>query len=80
MFWVARADGTPAPPGEPGRLQLTVLSNYVQPFVNYDIGDWGATAGAVPRAAAAGRPWLVSKGARARSSGRRPAASSRRFS
>ncbi len=39
VFWAARADGTPADPGEPGRLRLTVLSNYVQPFVNYDIGD-----------------------------------------
>jgi len=53
VFWVARADGTPAEPGEPGRLLLTVLSNYVQPFVNYDIGDWGATAGACP----CGRGW-----------------------
>jgi phenylacetate-CoA ligase len=53
VFWVARADGTPAAAGEAGRLQLTVLSNYVQPFVNYDIGDWGATAGACP----CGRGW-----------------------
>ena len=64
VFWVARADGTPADPGEPGRLQLTVLSNYVQPFVNYDIGDWGATAGACP----CGRGWPTLAGLEGRTS------------
>jgi phenylacetate-CoA ligase len=43
----------PADPGAPGRLVLTVLSNYVQPFVNYDIGDWGALGKACP----CGRGW-----------------------
>jgi phenylacetate-CoA ligase len=64
VFWVARADDTPAAPGEPGRLQLTVLSNYVQPFVNYDIGDWGATAGACP----CGRGWPTLTGLEGRTS------------
>ena len=64
VFWVARADGTPADPGESGRLQLTVLSNYVQPFVNYDIGDWGATAGACP----CGRGWPTLAGLEGRTS------------
>jgi phenylacetate-CoA ligase len=63
-FWVARADGTPAAPGELGRLQLTVLSNYVQPFVNYDIGDWGAAAGACP----CGRGWPTLTGLEGRTS------------
>ena len=64
VFWVARADGTPAGPGESGQLQLTVLSNYVQPFVNYDIGDWGATAGACP----CGRGWPTLTGLEGRTS------------
>lgn len=64
VFWVARADGTPADRGEPGRLQLTVLSNYVQPFVNYDIGDWGATAGICP----CGRGWPTLTGLEGRTS------------
>jgi phenylacetate-CoA ligase len=45
---VVRADGSPAPAGEPGRLLLTALSNYVQPFINYEIGDWGAAEAACP--------------------------------
>jgi phenylacetate-CoA ligase len=37
---LVRPDGTPAPPGEPGRVVVTDLANYVMPFINYDIGDW----------------------------------------
>lgn len=36
---VVRADGTDAPPGEPGRVLLTDLANHVMPFINYAIGD-----------------------------------------
>ena len=36
---VVRADGADAAPGERGRVLLTDLSNYVMPFINYDIGD-----------------------------------------
>jgi phenylacetate-CoA ligase len=53
IFWVARADGTPAPQGESGRLIWTVLGNYVQPFVNYDIEDRAAAGGPCP----CGRGW-----------------------
>jgi phenylacetate-CoA ligase len=64
VFWIARADGTRARPGEHGRIVLTVLSNYVQPFVNYDIGDWGATAGPCP----CGRGWPTLVGLEGRTS------------
>ena len=37
---LVRADGAPARPGEPGRVIVTDLANYVMPFVNYEIGDW----------------------------------------
>jgi phenylacetate-CoA ligase len=39
---VVRADGSPAPPHEPGQVIVTDLANYVMPFINYDIGDWAA--------------------------------------
>jgi phenylacetate-CoA ligase len=61
---VVRADGTPAATGERGRLLLTVLSNRVQPFVNYDIGDWGALAGPCP----CGRGWPTLAGLEGRTS------------
>ena len=64
VLWVARPDGTAATAGEPGRLVLTVLSNYVQPFVNYDIGDWGALAGPCP----CGRGWPTLTGLEGRTS------------
>jgi phenylacetate-CoA ligase len=41
---VVRDDGSPAAPGEPGRVLLTDLSNYVMPLVNYDLGDRAAAA------------------------------------
>lgn len=49
---VVRSDGTPAPPGEEGRLLVTNLDNHVMPFINYDIGDW----------AVAGRPCPCGRG------------------
>jgi phenylacetate-CoA ligase len=39
--------GNPLPPGTPGRLLLTDLTNYFQPFLRYeieDIGSWKANA------------------------------------
>ena len=42
---VVREDGTPATPGERGRILLTVLDNHVMPFINYDIGDCGVAGG-----------------------------------
>ena len=39
LLTVVRDDGTPAPPGEAGRVVITDPTNYVMPFVNYDIGD-----------------------------------------
>lgn len=36
---VVRDDGVPARPGEAGRVVITDPTNYVMPFVNYDIGD-----------------------------------------
>jgi phenylacetate-CoA ligase len=53
---VVRADGSPAAPGEQGRVLLTALSNDVQPFINYDIGDWGAVG--VPCPCGRGFPTL----------------------
>lgn len=36
---VVRPDGTPAPPGEPGRVVVTDLANHVMPFINYAVDD-----------------------------------------
>ncbi|MBI4572025.1 MAG: phenylacetate--CoA ligase family protein [candidate division NC10 bacterium] len=41
---IVRADGTPASPGQRGRVVVTDLANSVMPFINYDQGDW-AVAG-----------------------------------
>jgi phenylacetate-CoA ligase len=38
---VVGEDGQPAPPGSWGRIVVTVLHNYVMPFINYEIGDTG---------------------------------------
>jgi phenylacetate-CoA ligase len=38
---VVRQDGSPAPPGETGRLVVTDLFNYTMPFIRYDTGDLG---------------------------------------
>ncbi len=42
---VVRDDGTPAAPREQGRVVITSLTNYVMPFINYELGD-RAVAGA----------------------------------
>lgn len=39
---VVREDGSPAEPGEVGRVVLTDLFNYARPFIRYDTGDLGA--------------------------------------
>ena len=36
---VVRDDGSPAAPGEQGRVLLTDLANQVMPFINYAVGD-----------------------------------------
>ena len=41
---VLRDDGTPAKPGETGRIVVTSLANYAMPLIRYDIGDLGAWA------------------------------------
>jgi phenylacetate-CoA ligase len=51
-------DGNPVPPGEPGRLLLTDLTNYYQPFLRYEIEDiatWSA------QACSCGRPFPLLK-------------------
>jgi phenylacetate-CoA ligase len=58
IFRVVREDGSPAPPGEAGRLVLTDLGNWVMPFLNYDIGDRAALGGRCP--CGRGLPTLVS--------------------
>jgi phenylacetate-CoA ligase len=45
---VVRADGAPAPPGEPGRVVVTDLVNRVMPFINYEIGDWAVSGNGCP--------------------------------
>ncbi len=45
---VVREDGSPAAPGETGQILITALSNYVMPFINYDIGDTGVVGGPCP--------------------------------
>jgi phenylacetate-CoA ligase len=45
---IVREDGSPAAPGERGRMLITALSNYAMPFINYDIGDSGAAGGPCP--------------------------------
>jgi phenylacetate-CoA ligase len=45
---VVRQDGTPAQPGETGRLLVTDLTNRVMPFINYETGDWGAAGPRCP--------------------------------
>ena len=39
-----REDGTPASPGEVGRIVVTSLVNYAMPLIRYVIGDLGAWA------------------------------------
>jgi len=41
---IVRADGSPAAPGESGRLVLTNLHNYAMPFIRYETGDLAVAA------------------------------------
>jgi phenylacetate-CoA ligase len=41
---ILRPDGTPAAPGEEGRIVITTLRNYSMPLIRYEIGDF-AVAG-----------------------------------
>jgi phenylacetate-CoA ligase len=45
---VVTEDGRPADPGTRGRIVVTALENYVMPFVNYEIGDWGVAGAPCP--------------------------------
>lgn len=54
---VVREDGSPAALGERGRILITALSNYVMPFINYDIGDFGVAGG--PCSCGRGLPVLM---------------------
>jgi phenylacetate-CoA ligase len=42
---VIRDDGAAAAPGESGRLVVTDLTNWVMPFINYDLGDRAVAGG-----------------------------------
>lgn len=54
---IVRADGSPAPVGETGRVVLTDLHNYARPFIRYDTGDLGV-AGSGSCACGRGFPLL----------------------
>jgi phenylacetate-CoA ligase len=68
---ILRDDGTPADPGERGRIVITALDNYVMPFINYDIGDSGVPGAACP--CGRGFPTLASVEGRAGEAIRTPA-------
>ncbi len=42
---ILRADGTPASPGESGRMVVTPLYNYAMPMIRYDTGDFAIAGG-----------------------------------
>ena len=48
LLRVVREDGSDAVPGEPGRVVLTDLANWVMPLLNYDIGDRAVAGGPCP--------------------------------
>ena len=54
---VLRTDGSPAHPGEIGRVVVTSLYNYAQPLIRYEIGDL-AEVGSEPAACGRGLPTL----------------------
>ncbi len=54
---IVREGGTPAAPGESGRLVLTNLHNYAMPFIRYETGDL-AVAGATPCSCGRGFPLI----------------------
>jgi phenylacetate-CoA ligase len=58
LLRVVREDGSPAPPGEVGRMVVTDLANHVMPFINYEIGDWAVAGERCP--CGRGFPTLVS--------------------
>ena len=55
---VVREDGSTAAAGEPGRIVVTNLGNWVMPFINYDTGDWAVAGG--PCRCGRGFPTLLS--------------------
>ncbi|HWR54607.1 MAG TPA: hypothetical protein VN428_26095 [Bryobacteraceae bacterium] len=55
---VLREDGSPAAPGEIGRVVLTDLWNYARPFVRYFTGDLAAAGPREPCACGRGFPML----------------------
>lgn len=40
IFEIIKADGTPAAPGEEGRVVVTDLHNFATPLIRYQINDW----------------------------------------
>lgn len=55
---IIRADGTPAAPGETGRVVLTDLCNYVRPFIRYETGDLAVATSADRCACGRGFPLI----------------------
>jgi phenylacetate-CoA ligase len=54
---VLRADGSPASPGEIGRVVITPLYNYAMPLIRYELGDL-AELGSTPSPCGRGLPTL----------------------
>ena len=54
---VLRSDGSPAAPGEIGRVVATPLYNYAMPLIRYELGDM-AEVGTAPPACGRGLPTL----------------------
>ena len=54
---VLRADGSPALPGEIGRVVITPLYNYAMPLIRYELGDL-AELGSTPSPCGRGLPTL----------------------
>ena len=48
LLEVVREDGSPAGPGETGRILVTDLLNFGMPIIRYQIGDLGIPGGACP--------------------------------
>lgn len=55
---ILRADGTPCPAGETGRVTVTDLTNFAAPMIRYDIGDYATAATSAPCACGRGLPTL----------------------
>ena len=63
LLQIVSADGDLLPPGESGRILVTLLSNYSFPMIRYDIGDIGTLShglcscgSSIPGAGSLGRP------------------------